>query len=169
MGTRENKSSTDIRTYIVCLETKKDALNCKKGYITKAKKTMIIKTETNRNQVLRDFFLDDFMTPFSHFLFWKEEMEIEIMPTEAQDLTINVNHIEKTMTISGKSETVMESASYHFKSTSIHQWERKMTFPDDIDPESIKVKQLKNKSTLQITSQRKEPTTEECMIPVTIE
>merc|ERR1739848_84179 len=164
MGTRENKSSTDIKTYIY-----------------HQSKEMMIKT--NRNPVMRDFFSDDFMAPFTItfrteplFRFpikessgWKEEMEIEIMPTEAQDLTINVNHKEKTMTISGKSETVKESASNNFKSTSIHQWERTMTFPVDIDPESIKVKQLKNKSTLQITSQRKEPTTEECMIPVTIE
>ena len=152
---------------------------------------MIIKTSGRQTPTVRDLFTEDFMTPFmmrsepffrfptdftvsnrrgsQQPLAWKEEMEIEIVPTEAKDLKININDQEKTITISGRSETTNESANNDFKSTSVHHWEQKMLIPDDINLESIKVKQLNNKSTLQIKSERKEPTVEEISIPVTIE
>merc|ERR1712018_51430 len=160
------------------------------------KEMMIMKTSGRQTPTMRDLFSEDFMMPsftmrsdrffrplfqfptdfpFSNpgesqkTLAWKEEMEVEIAPTEAKDLKICVNDQEKTITISGQSESTKESANKGFKSRSVHHWEQKMMIPDDIDPESIKVKQLKNNSTLYIKSKRREPTTEEFTIPVTIE
>merc|ERR1712198_85333 len=94
---------------------------------------------------------------------WNNKMELSILPTTADNLTVKIE--KENLIIHGKSESTTKRNG--FKTKSIHQWSREMKIPDNINHESIKVKLNEGKETLTIESENIEK--KSTQIPVTIE
>ena len=76
-------------------------------------------------------------------------MELSILPTTANNLTVKIEN--EKLFIQGKSES--ESDRNGFKTKSTHQWSREIKIPAHIDTESIKIKLNEDKETLLIESE----------------
>merc|ERR1711976_842569 len=83
---------------------------------------------------------------------WSNKMELSILPTTADNLTIKVE--KEKLIIEGKSESTTDRNT--FKTTSTHQWSREMQIPDHVNHESIKVKLNEDNETLTIESVNRE-------------
>merc|ERR1711980_40477 len=94
---------------------------------------------------------------------WSNKMELSILPTTADNLTIKIE--KEKLVIKGKSESTTDCNGFKTKST--HQWSREMKIPDHINHESIKVKLNEDKETLTIESENIEK--KSTQIPITIE
>merc|ERR1712198_70533 len=94
---------------------------------------------------------------------WTNNMELSILPTTADNLTVKIE--KEKLIIQGKSESTTERNGLKTKST--HQWSREMKIPDHINHESIKVKLNENKETLTIESEDTEK--KSTQIPITME
>merc|ERR1711937_793232 len=94
---------------------------------------------------------------------WSNKMELSILPTTADNLTIKIG--KEKLVIEGKSESKTDRNG--FKTTSTHQWSREMKIPDHINRESIKVKLNEDKETLTIESENIEK--KSTQIPIIIE
>merc|ERR1712145_25966 len=78
---------------------------------------------------------------------WSNKMELSILPTTADNLTIKIE--KEKLIIEGKSESTTDCNGFNTKST--HQWSREK-IPNHINHESIKVKLNEDKETLTIES-----------------
>merc|ERR1712146_841668 len=94
---------------------------------------------------------------------WSNKMELSILPTTADNLTVKIE--KEKLIIEGKSESTTERNGFKTKST--HQWSREMKIPDHINHESIKVKLNEDKETLTIESENIEK--KSTQIPITIQ
>merc|ERR1711897_84835 len=94
---------------------------------------------------------------------WSNKMELSILPTTADNLTVKIE--KEKLIIEGKSESTTDRNGFITKST--HQWSREMKIPDHINHESIKVKLNEDKETLTIESEEIEK--KSTQIPITME
>merc|ERR1712145_3482 len=94
---------------------------------------------------------------------WSNKMELSILPTTADNLTIKIE--KEKLVIEGKSESTTDRNGFKTKST--HQWLREMQIPDHINHESIKVKLNEDNETLTIESENIEK--KSTQIPITIQ
>merc|ERR1712131_405213 len=81
---------------------------------------------------------------------WENSFSLEMLPTKPTDLKVKVE--DRNLIITGKSET--EAKRDGFEITSKHDWPRKISIPDFVDPKSIKVK-LSEDKLLKITAEKK--------------
>merc|ERR1712035_37203 len=94
---------------------------------------------------------------------WSNKMELSILPTTADNLTIKIE--KEKLIIEGKSESTTERNG--FKTKSSRQWSRETKIPDHINHESIKVTLNEDKETLTIESENIEKKSTQS--PITIE
>ena len=94
---------------------------------------------------------------------WSNKMELSILPTTADNLTVKIE--KERLLIQGRSES--ENDRNGFKTKSTHQWSREIKIPTHINSESIKIELNDDKETLLIESENIEK--KSTQIPIIIE